>query len=156
MEPTCAGFMGGLLLLAPAGCRHGEPLNPDPGAPQWSTAYVLRSAGGAAVPAVWISNESVTITVVADTIRLREGGQGHRVLVEEYREGTPAAPRQRREAGRFDYARRADRIEISLPCADIASCVAPPHSSGGSRRMGSSSSRRSTIASPLRYERVSR
>ncbi len=148
--------MGVLLLLAPAGCRHGEPLNPDLGAPRVPATYVLRSAGGAAVPVVWISNESVTITVVADTMRLREGGQGRRVLVEEYREETPPAPRMHREAGRFDYTRRGDRIEISLPCADMASCVAPPHFVGRITPDGLVFEQALNYRVPLRYERVSR
>lgn len=146
----------GLLLLVPLGCGHGEQLSPDPGAPAVPALYVLRSAGGAAIPAVWISNESVTVTVVADTIRLRADGRGDRVLVEEYREATPFAPPTRREAGTFDYTRRGDRIEISLRCPDLALCVAPPHFVGRVTADGLVFDRALNYRTPLRYERVSR
>ncbi len=57
-----------------------EPLTPDAGVTRDGAVYVLRTAGGAGLPAVWISNEGVTITVLAETIRLREGGRGDRTL----------------------------------------------------------------------------
>ncbi|MGH7631933.1 MAG: hypothetical protein ACREOF_21570 [Gemmatimonadales bacterium] len=139
-----------------AGACNGEQLRPDPGLTGAGAGYVLRSAGDALVPAVWISNESVTVTVVADTIRLREGGRGDRVLVEKYQEETPMAPRTRREAGGFDYVRRGDRIEITLPCADMASCVAPPHFVGRITPDGLVFERALNYRTPLRYERVGR
>lgn len=150
------GAVSVLVLLASAACGHAEQLNPDVGPADLAAVYVLRSAGDAPVPAVWISNPSVTITVLADTIRLREGGQGERALVERYREDTPFAPGVRREGTDFEYERREDRIAISLPCPDLASCVAPPHFVGRISNDGLVFDRALNYRTPLRYERVNR
>jgi len=150
---TCALAAG--LLVANGGCAAGgEPLTPDAG---MSVVYVLRSVGDAAVPTVWLSNESVSIVVLADTIRLGAGGRGERVLVERYEErAPPQAPATRREAGPFDYVRRGDQIEITLPCPDMALCAAPPHFVGRVATKGLVLHRALNYGTPLRYERVTR
>jgi hypothetical protein len=150
---TCALAAG--LLVANGGCAAGgEPLTPDAG--MSGVVYVLRSVGDAAVPTLWISNESVSIVVLADTIRLGAGGRGERALVERYEEQAPLAPATRREAGPFDYVRRGDQIEITLPCPDLAICMAPPHFVGRVATQGLVVDRALNYRTPIRYERVTR
>ncbi len=149
--------LGAALAAAAAGCAsNGEPLTPDTGVPAGGAVYVLRTVAGAAVPAVWIWNAGVTVTVLADTLRLRAQGRGERVLVEEYLEATPALSSRRREAGALEYARWSDRIEISLPCNDqiLALCIAPPHFVGRVTADALVFEQALSYATPLRYERV--
>jgi hypothetical protein len=147
-----------ISTVLPAGCpSNGDLLTPEVAGA--GTAYVLRSAGGTPIPAVWISNQSVTVTVVADTIRLRSDGRGDRVLLEEYRDVAPGGrggPARRREAGGFDYVRRGDRIEITLPCPDLGLCVASPHFIGQVTLHGLTFDRALNYRTPLRYDRVGR
>ena len=80
-----------ILLGVAVGCAsNGDPLTPDGGLAGTGAVYVLRSVAGATLPAVWISNESVTVTVRADTIRLFSGGRGGRIVVAEYEEAVPS------------------------------------------------------------------
>ena len=153
-----ARAIGAVALIGiTGGCASsGEQLTPEAGVGGVGAVYALRMAAGATVPAVWLSNEYVTITVVADTIRLRKRGEGKRVLVERYQESTQSAARTRREAGTFAYERRGDRIAISLPCPDLALCVAPPHFVGRFTEDGIIFDQAINYRTPLRYERVSR
>ena len=144
-----------ILLGVAVGCAsNGDPLTPDGGLAGTGAVYVLRSVAGATLPAVWISNESVTVTVRADTIRLFSGGRGGRIVVAEYEEAVPSAPRVRRETADLDFARRGDRIELAFVCPDLALCVAPPHFLGRVTPEGLVFDHALTYRTPLRYERV--
>lgn len=94
MRPTCRRINPAvvspftLLAVALACASDGDPLMPEPVAGN-GAVYVLRSVDGEPLPTVWVSNESVAITVRADTIRLRDGNMGDRVVVQEYQEAPP-------------------------------------------------------------------
>jgi hypothetical protein len=151
-------ILGAALCIStalPAGCTsNGDVFTPEVAGE--GATYVLRSTGGTPVPAVWVSNQSVTVTVVADTIRLTSDGRGERVLVEEYNEGTAGGPIRRREAGDLDYTRGGDRIEITLPCPELGLCVAPPHLVGRVTAAGLIFEQALNYRTPLRYDRVNR
>jgi hypothetical protein len=143
------------LCILLTGCTGpNDPLTPDAGVGGAGTTYVLRSAAGRPIPAVWIRNPSVSVTVLADTIRLRGQGRGSRVLVEEYLEEVPGTPVKRNEAIEFEYVRQGDRIEISFPCPGLALCVAPPHFVGRVTNHGLVFDHALSYAVPLGYERV--
>jgi hypothetical protein len=150
------GAAAGCIPVAVMACASaGDLLIPDH-ALAAGGAYVLRSAGGEPVPAVWISNESVTVTVLADTIRIGTDGRGDRVLVEEYRESGSGGPVRLRQSGGFTVVRRDARIEITLPCPDLGLCVAPPHLVGQITPGGLVFDEALNYITPLRYDRVGR
>ena len=142
------------LVLACAG--GGEQLTPDADLPPADGAYVLRTVAATAPPTVWISNESVSVTILADTLILDDRGQGRRVTVQRYREASGPEPFVRREESALTYVRRGDRIEIGLACPDLALCVAPPHFVGRVTSDGVLFTTALNYAVPLRYERGSR
>ena len=142
------------VLLACAG--GGEQLTPDADLVLTGGTYVLRTVAATAPPTVWISNESVSITILADTLTLDDRGQGRRVTVQRYREASGPEPFVRREESALTYVRRGDRIEIELACPDLALCVAPPHFVGRVTSDGVLFTTALNYAVPLRYERVSR
>jgi hypothetical protein len=117
---------------------------------------MLRSVGGEPLPMVWISNESVAITVRADPIRMRDGSTGDRVVVQEYQEALPSAPAVRRETADFEFVQRVDRIELSFVCPGLALCVAPPHFVGRVTADGIVFDEALNYRVPLCYERVNR
>ena len=145
-----------LLAAAPACASTGEPLTPDADVASAEGTYVLRTAAGAGLPAVWIVNESVRVTVLADTFTLRERGQGRRVSVERYRQGSEQEETVLRAETELTYSRRGDRIEITPRCPDLALCVAPPHFVGRMTAGGLVFDAALNYATPLRYARVSR
>jgi hypothetical protein len=140
-------------ILACAGSA--EQLTPDADLAAGGT-YVLRAVAATAPPTVWISNESVSITVLADTLILDGRGQGRRVAVQRYREASVPEPFVRREEAALSYVRRGDRIEITLACPDLALCIAPPHFVGRGTSNGLLFETALNYAAPLRYERVRR
>jgi hypothetical protein len=142
------------MVLACAG--GGEQLTPDADPTLAGGTYVLRAVAATAPPTVWISNESVSITILADTFMLRDRGQGRRIAVQRYREASGPESSVRREESALTYARRGDRIEIGLACPDLALCVAPPHFVGRVTSDGLLFTTALNYAVPLRYERVSR
>lgn len=145
------------LLAAGLGCASsGEQLDPDTDLVLAGSTYVLRSVASTAPPTVWVTNESVSITVLADTIVLRERGEGARIVVQRYREASAAEPVVRREESELAYTRRGDRVEIAFPCPDLALCVAPPHFIGRVAGTALVFDAALNYATPLRYERVSR
>lgn len=142
------------LVLACAG--GGEQLTPDADLPPADGAYVLRTVAATAPPTVWISNETVSITVLADTLLLGDRGQGRRITVQRYREASGPEPFVRREESALTYVRSGDRIEIALACPGLALCVAPPHFVGRAVGDGLFFTAALNYATPLQYERVRR
>jgi hypothetical protein len=113
-------------VLAVVACSDG--LNPFvPG-----EVYVLRSIGGDPLPAVAGQFGSITLLVLADTLRLLPNGAGVRAQVEVQDFATDEVllrdlvPRR----SSFTYLRTGDRIEFTLACPPEASCVAGPNMVG--------------------------
>jgi hypothetical protein len=76
---------------------------------------------------VYVS-EDVTIRVLADTLRLGEGGVGTRIVLDHITTaGDPQPDNPIR--GEFDFRFKIVRgvIEISYDCPPNANCVPPPH-----------------------------
>ncbi|HEU5169309.1 MAG TPA: hypothetical protein VFU46_02160 [Gemmatimonadales bacterium] len=141
-------------------CGGGGPFTPDLGDPRTgeTAVFVLRTVAGEPLPAAWIANEDVTITVRADTIRLRSDGTGTRVVVEHVAEqNQPVAPERSVQAS-LEYRMSGERIEIDLTCDDVILqlCVAPPHLLGVRTRDALELDHALNYRVPLRYERVGR
>ena len=143
------------VLGAVPGCAgNGDPLTPNPGVAGSPAVYVLRSVAGHAPPVVWVTNESVTITVQADTIRFFGGGLGGRVVIQRYDEAGQSEPTVRRETAEFEVLQRADRVELSFVCPDLAQCLAAPHFTGRVTANELIFDQALNYLVPLRYERV--
>jgi hypothetical protein len=142
------------LVLACTG--GGDHLTPDADLSPADGVYVLRTVAATAPPTVWISNETVSITVLADTLLLGDRGRGRRITVQRYREASGPEPFIRREESALTYVRSGDRIEIALACPGLALCVAPPHFVGRAVADGLFFTAALNYATPLQYERVRR
>lgn len=144
------------IALVPAlGCS--GFVDPSPG-PEVAGRYVLRTVAGAAVPAVVVAHEMVTVTLFADTIVLYRDGTGvetevttavspNSVRNPSYEEGRPVA-------SAFRWERRGDALVVEFPCADTASCVPPPHRIGFFSATGLMLDYAIQWRTPLVYERV--
>jgi len=88
--------------------------------------YALVMVAGEPVPAPFFDGSSGII--VADTVRLLEGGRGEEILA--WRDtGSTVITVSHHE---LTWSTSGDRLEVSFHCDDtaFASCVAPPHLAG--------------------------
>lgn len=119
------GVLGCAAILAFASCD--SPLSPS----QVAGTYVLMPAEGTTLPVVVIDDEWITVSVLADTIRLRgdRSGEHARTQIAELHaaEDPPSVSTWRTE---FHYRIRRGRIEISYICPPNALCTPPPHEIG--------------------------
>lgn len=100
----------------------GEPVSP----PQVISEFGLASLGGEPLPAApWAGG---TARILGDTLRLRLGGTGVRILVQR---AAPGAA-ELRSVDDFAWVVEDDTLKISFPCPPdaLALCVAPPHIRG--------------------------
>ncbi|MEX2179944.1 MAG: hypothetical protein WD801_14615 [Gemmatimonadaceae bacterium] len=113
-------------LLVVLGCTPTEPRPVE-------AEFVAQSVGGESLPALVVSGEFATITLLADTIRIYRDGTGFRVTVvhavTDYVEIPETGPVKRYE-NTFSYRYVDGVFELEYPCPDVASCVAPPHFTG--------------------------
>jgi hypothetical protein len=125
LASTCA--LG--LALAVAGCD--DAVSPDAVA----DTYVLVATGGASFPVAIIDNEYVTVSLLADTFRLRRDRTGSHTRSQRVMEHGPQPIESTHTwTSEFGYVIRSDRFEISYECPaffpSFTSCVAPPHEIG--------------------------
>lgn len=111
------------LVLSGTGCS--ALLEPSR---EEATAWALESLDGAALPAVSMSNEWVTMVTRADTLRF--GGRTRGLQIVHW-DAAYASPEVADETGRmeseFSYRIVQGRVEISFDCPPNALCLAPPH-----------------------------
>jgi hypothetical protein len=88
--------------------------------------FVLSEVAGQSLPAVLYPGGSLTI--VADTFRLREDGSG--VNIRQTRD--TINDERYRTVGEFTWTQHDGRLEMSFPCPPNVRmmCVAPPHLAG--------------------------
>ena len=117
---------------------------------QAETRYTLTSIEGQPLPALYAQNRQAADRVRAGTLSLTPDGRG--LLSLTIVDATNGRPRV--DDGRLTYTRRAERIEVSLECADAGACIAPPHLFGrvSERRIVFDSSR--ITRAPLVFDRV--
>jgi hypothetical protein len=116
------------LALLAGGCD--SPLSPSEAA----GTYVLQSVGGSPLPVVVIDNAYATVTLLADTLRLkpdRTGTEVHAARVLTHGSGRPEAT----SAGQMPlvYRLREGQIDIRYICPPEALCTmgaVPPHATG--------------------------
>lgn len=116
-----------LLGAAAVAAACESPFSPGPPA----ATYVLAAPAGDTLPVVLWTHEGHTLSVLADTIRLRSDGSGVHVRLQRLQPAnseTTASPSSTRAP--FAYRIVGERIEISYPCPPNANCIAPPHEIG--------------------------
>jgi hypothetical protein len=119
--------LGGVLLTFTAGlsCSDGLEQSALPG------TYALEQVVGDALPAVLYVSEDVTIRILADTLRLDEGGVGTRIdLVHITTAGDPQPDNPIPGESNFRYNIERGVIKISFDCPPNANCAPPPHMVG--------------------------
>lgn len=132
---------GGLLLCA---CQDSTAV------PAGGSRYALRSIAGNPLPAAYAQNPSETSRVFADTLVLRDDGTGERKSVIESSFGGPTFA----GTAELTYTQRDAAISISFVCADMGSCIAPPHLVGEVNSDGLGFQLSKVSRAPLVYERV--
>ena len=124
--PLCrlAAGLGTVMLAAGSlGCR--EAVRP----PDVAGVFILDRIGSDTLPAVYYSDETFRVRVLADTLRLFEDGSGLRTGLLDYEvlSGGDGTKQEVPVANDFTFRKVNGRVEIAFACADTASCVAPPH-----------------------------
>jgi hypothetical protein len=115
-----------LLLTAACGLAScGESTKPEV-----AEAYVLRSIAGDQLPAVFSDGDFVTLRILADTLFLAADGTGYEARLSEMVDKANGSTNRFSSETNFDYLVANGRIEISYECADMGSCIAPPHLAG--------------------------
>jgi len=117
-----------LLLLATAAC--GVASCGESTRPEVAEAYVLRSIAGDQLPAVFSDGDLATFLILADTLFLADDGTGYEARLSEIVDKTNGSTNRFSSEDNFDYVLENGRIEISYECADMGSCIAPPHLAG--------------------------
>jgi hypothetical protein len=116
------------IALAAAGCD--DPLSPDAVA----DTYVLTATEGASFPVVIVDNEFVTVSLLADTFRLRTDRTGSHTRAQRVLEhGPQAVENSHTWTSEFAYELRSGGFAISYECPPFAaavSCIPPPHEIG--------------------------
>lgn len=104
----------GLLV----GCEEPEP------AARAVAIYALEVAGGQPLPAPWWPG--LQMEIVADTLYLREAGEGVQATI---RRSTIASGEVERSRTPFTWTVAGDRLRLAYDCPDnaLVSCIAPPH-----------------------------
>lgn len=110
------------LAATASGCD--DPIFPEVVA----DTYVLVGIDGATLPVVFLQNESVTVSVVEDTFRIRDDGTGSHTRTQHVVEQGPEPTESSNTwTAEFTYELRGDGFEVSYECPDLTSCIAPPH-----------------------------
>lgn len=119
-----AAALGTVMFAAGSfGCREAVR------SPDVAGVFILDLVGSDTLPAVYYSDETFRVRVLADTLRLFEDGSGLRTGLLDY-EVLPEGDGTRQEvavANDLTFQKVNGRVEIAFACADTASCVAPPH-----------------------------
>lgn len=98
--------------------------------PEVADAYVLRSVAGDQLPAVFLDGDFATLRILADTLFLKEDGTGYEARLSEMVDKADGSTNRYSSETNLDYVLANGRIEISYECADMGSCIAPPHLAG--------------------------
>lgn len=119
------------VALAVTGCH--DPFSPEAVA----DTYVLFATGAADFPVVVLENEVITVSILADTFRLRDDGTGSHTRSQHVSQHGPHPGESSHTwTSEFTYELRGDGFEVSYECPPFASrealnlCVAPPHEIG--------------------------
>lgn len=112
-------------LIAVAGLSCADPSGPS----KAGQVYVLDRVGPDSLPAVYYSDDTFLVRMLADTLRLFEDGSGTRTSLLEYEvlPGGSGTPGEVPVASEFTYELKHWRLEIVFECADTGACIAPPH-----------------------------
>jgi hypothetical protein len=102
----------------------------DAAAPEIAQAYVLRSVAGDPLPAVFRDGDFTTLHLLADTLFLRTDGTGYEVRLQELVDKSDGSTNRYTSENNLEYTLQDGRIEIAYECADMGSCIAPPHLAG--------------------------
>jgi len=111
------------VLCGLASCRESTT-------PEVAEAYVLRSVAGEQLPALFRDGDLAALWILADTLFLAEDGTGYEARLSEMVDKADGSTNRFTSRTNFDYAQANGRIEISYECADMGSCIAPPHLAG--------------------------
>lgn len=142
-----------LLVAAVSGCQSESSTAP---LGNLTGTYVLRSINGVTLPTLGNGASMTDFTMLADTLRFYDSGQGVEVSVTT----RPGVAGTRVESERFrTTSPSAGTLEIAYYCADgdpapLASCIAPPHHQGAFTATGLTLSASVMYRAPLVYERV--
>lgn len=117
-----------LTILLSAAC--GLPSCAESTEPEVAEAYVLRSVAGEQLPAVFLDGDFATLRILADTLFLKEDGTGYEARLSEMVDKADGSTNRYSSEANLDYLLANGRIEISYECADMGSCIAPPHLAG--------------------------
>jgi hypothetical protein len=98
--------------------------------PEVAEAYVLRSIADDQLPAVFRDGDFATLWILADTLFLADDGTGYEARLSEMVDKADGSTNRFTSETNFDYELANGRIEISYECADMGSCIAPPHLAG--------------------------
>jgi hypothetical protein len=119
------------IALGATGCD--DPVSPEAVA----DTYVLFATGGADFPVAVLDNEVVTVSILADTFRLRDDGTGSHTRSQRVAQHGPQPVVETHTwTSEFTYQMRGDGFEISYECPGFASpafptsCIPPPHEIG--------------------------
>jgi hypothetical protein len=99
---------------------------------EWSGSYVLVSIDGSALPGLNFSNEAVTLTVIADTLRLLDASSGEQARTQDALWPDSNETERVSQHSTFTYEVRRNRLELAYDCPPnaLALCIAPPHGRG--------------------------
>lgn len=114
-----------LVLSTPISVACSDSLAPA----ELAGVYALQEVAGDSLPTLLFANESVVITIYADTLRLTADGRATLVRVTDLRQlatgDPPGAPARSESTLSFELVE--DRIELTFPCPINANCAPSPH-----------------------------
>ena len=116
-----------VLLLGAAG---GLMACSETAGPEYAEMYVLRSIADDPLPAVYRDGDFATLHILADTLFLANDGTGQEVRLSEMVDKADGSANRYTSVTDFDYVLANGEIEIAYECADMGSCIAPPHLAG--------------------------
>lgn len=150
MSSRCRTLTIPALLVAGAliGCSATEPRQLD-------AEFTLDAVAGDPIPAVVIDNEFISVSVIADTIRLFRDGTGERAIVTDVTEGAAiTVDRRDRELTKLIYSLRDGHFEAEFFCPADALCAPPPHLVGTLQGTSLNLTLGTGWRAPLTYTRV--